>query len=189
MGWRAVSTYGRHTLELNGHRNNRSRFSVHRPRSFDRIVVDSHVTIVRAGTAVEPAYLYNFIRSPAIQDKIEDMQSGSTNQVELNRSEIIATRVPLPPLPEQRRIVAKVDGLTARTARARKELDRISCPYCPLQTTPPRTRFFGRADIGWRAELFDELPAANETLARIDNDKIEFLAKPCGLLRQRGVRA
>lgn len=31
----------------------------------------------------------------------------------------------LPPLLEQRRIVAKVDGLTARTARARKELDRI----------------------------------------------------------------
>ena len=31
----------------------------------------------------------------------------------------------LPPLQEQRRIVAKVDGLTARTARARKELDRI----------------------------------------------------------------
>lgn len=93
--------------------------------SYDRAVVDSHVTIVRAGPAVDPAYLFGYIKSPAVQDKIEDMQSGSTNQVELNRSEIVSTVVPVAPLPEQRRIVAKVDGLTARTARARKELDRI----------------------------------------------------------------
>lgn len=53
------------------------------------------------------------------------MQSGSTNQVELNRSEVISTEVPLPPLAEQRRIVAKLDALTARTARARADLDRI----------------------------------------------------------------
>ncbi len=93
--------------------------------SYDRAVVDSHVTIVRAGPAVDPAYLFGFIKSPAVQDKIEDMQSGSTNQVELNRSEIVSTVVPVAPLSEQRRIVAKVDGLTARTARARKDLDRI----------------------------------------------------------------
>lgn len=35
------------------------------------------------------------------------------------------TPVPLPPLSEQRRIVAKLDELLSRTARARKELDRI----------------------------------------------------------------
>jgi type I restriction enzyme S subunit len=93
--------------------------------SYDRAVVDSHVTIIRAGRAVDPAYLFGFIKSPAVQDKIEDMQSGSTNQVELNRSEIVSTVVPVAPLLEQRRIVAQVDGLTARTARARKELDRI----------------------------------------------------------------
>jgi type I restriction enzyme S subunit len=33
--------------------------------------------------------------------------------------------VRIPPLPEQRRIVAKLDALTARTARARADLDRI----------------------------------------------------------------
>ena len=48
--------------------------------SFDRAVVDSHVTIVRPGPAVEPRYLFSFIRSPTVQDQIADMQSGSTNQ-------------------------------------------------------------------------------------------------------------
>lgn len=39
--------------------------------------------------------------------------------------DVRALPIGIPPLPEQRRIVAKVDGLTARTTRARKELDRI----------------------------------------------------------------
>lgn len=93
--------------------------------SYSRAVVDSHVTILRVNQAVQSEYLFGFIQSPAVQDLIEDMQSGSTNQVELNRSEVVSTEVPLPPLAEQRRIVAKLDALTARTARAREDLDRI----------------------------------------------------------------
>ena len=33
--------------------------------------------------------------------------------------------IPIPPLPEQQRIVAKLDGLMARSARARADLDRV----------------------------------------------------------------
>lgn len=119
--------------------------------SYERAVVDSHVTIVRAGPAVDPAYLFGYIKSPAVQDKIEDMQSGSTNQVELNRSEIVSTVVPVAPLPEQRRIVAKVDGLTTRTARARKELDRIPTLIARYKQRLLALAFSGELTAGWRA--------------------------------------
>ena len=121
--------------------------------SYDRAVVDSHVTIVRAGPAVDPAYLFGYIKSPAVQDKIEDMQSGSTNQVELNRSEIVSTVVPVAPLAEQRRIVAKVDGLTARTARARKELDRIPNLIAHYKSAVLAMAFSGRLTQDWRVGL------------------------------------
>lgn len=120
--------------------------------SYERAVVDSHVTIVRAGPAVDPAYLFGYIKSPAVQDKIEDMQSGSTNQVELNRSEIVSTVVPVAPLPEQRRIVAKVDGLTARTARARKELDRIPTLIARYKQRILALAAEGMLTSKWRAE-------------------------------------
>jgi type I restriction enzyme S subunit len=88
-------------------------------------VVDSHVTIVRPNAAVLGQYLHRLIQSPSVQTKISDMQSGSTNQVELGRSEVLGTQVPLPPLPEQRRIVAKIDSLCAKSKRARDHLDHI----------------------------------------------------------------
>lgn len=43
----------------------------------------------------------------------------------LNRDDAYALDIALPPLGEQRRIVAKLDALTARTARARADLNRI----------------------------------------------------------------
>ena len=135
-------------------------------RSYDRAVVDSHVTIVRAGPAIDPAYLFGFIQSPAVQDKIEDMQSGSTNQVELNRSEILSTVVPVAPLPEQRRVVAKVDGLTARTARARKELDRIPTLIARYKQRLLALAFSGELTASWR-KANEVAPAQMTPISRV----------------------
>jgi len=132
--------------------------------SFDRAVVDSHVTIVRAGSGVHPEYLFGFIRSPAVQDKIKDMQTGSTNQVELNRSKIVSTLVPIAPLAEQDRIVAKVDGLTARTARARRELDCIPALIAHYKQRLLALAYSGELTASWR-----KLNAHSLTEARTQN--------------------
>lgn len=135
--------------------------------SFERAVVDSHVTVVRTSAAIEAAYLFGYIQSPFVQHKIEDMQSGSTNQVELNRSEILSTVVPVAPLAEQRRIVAKVDGLTARTTRAREELDRVPTLIARYKQRLLALAFSGELTAGWRQEYGgrDPVPASIEDLS------------------------
>jgi type I restriction enzyme, S subunit len=70
---------------------------------FDRAVVDSHVTVVRT-KYYNQKLLHYWIMSPAIQSKIARMHVGSTNQVELSRSEVLNTKIPLPPLNEQKRL-------------------------------------------------------------------------------------
>ncbi|WP_126936746.1 restriction endonuclease subunit S [Xanthomonas sp. DAR33341] len=76
----------------------------------EKLVVDSHVTIVRP-TGLLPVFLWRWIQSPSVQSELEGNASGTTNQIELNTSKVIAHLTPIPPLAEQHRIVAKVDEL------------------------------------------------------------------------------
>ncbi len=82
-------------------------------------VVDSHVTILRVNAKeVYARFLFLYIQSPLVQNRIEKIQSGSTNQVELARKEIQAITIPLPSLPEQKAIVAKIEKAFASTDKA-----------------------------------------------------------------------
>ena len=74
------------------------------------LVADSHVTVVRP-LEVNSVFLWRWIQSPLVQDEIEGAASGTTNQIELNTSTVVSQPVPLPPLAEQVRIVARVDEL------------------------------------------------------------------------------
>jgi type I restriction enzyme, S subunit len=76
------------------------------------LVADSHVTVVRP-IILSSEFLWRWIQSPPVQSKIEDAASGTTNQIELNTSTVVAHLCPLPPLAEQHRIVTKVDELMA----------------------------------------------------------------------------
>ena len=81
------------------------------------LVADSHVTIIRP-LMTSSSFLSCYVSAPGIQQRIEpehenSLVSGTTNQVELNLSAVVQLVVPVPPLAEQRRIVAKVDELMA----------------------------------------------------------------------------
>ena len=74
------------------------------------LVCDSHVTVVRC-LEVNPEYIRTWLWSDHVFAVIEDRAAGSTNQVELTAQIANKQVIPLPPLAEQHRIVAKVDEL------------------------------------------------------------------------------
>ena len=73
------------------------------------LVPDSHVTIVRVSNDLVAKYFYYVIKN--LQPYFEKQGEGSTNQEELKASIIKSVLVPLPPLAEQKRIVAKLEKL------------------------------------------------------------------------------
>ncbi|WGE35492.1 restriction endonuclease subunit S [Actinobacillus genomosp. 1] len=74
-------------------------------------VVDSHVTVIRLSENILSKYLFFFLSSAFVQMVIEDQSDGSTKQKELSLSTIKGYLIPLPPLNEQKRIVAKIEEL------------------------------------------------------------------------------
>lgn len=80
-------------------------------REGERLVADSHVTIVRSAEGMEPKYVHYWVMGPAVQNSIEAMQSGSTNQVELSKGAVETTPIPVAPPEQQKRIVAKIEEL------------------------------------------------------------------------------
>ena len=72
--------------------------------------------------AIDPDYLLNVLLAEG--DDIRRFGEGSTHTT-IYFPAVKAFNIDLPPAAEQRRIVAKLDALTARLARARAELDRV----------------------------------------------------------------
>lgn len=81
--------------------------------------------VFRSYGAIEPEYLWRYVRQQSFRDDAQAVMSGAVGQQRVPANWLKEHMIPLAPKAEQRRIVEKVDSLTARTARARKELDRI----------------------------------------------------------------
>ncbi len=74
--------------------------------------VNQHVTIIRPISELFPRFLWVFLASPSVQRMINEIQVGATRQA-LTKGMIEQFEIPLPPLVEQKRIVAKVDEMMA----------------------------------------------------------------------------
>ncbi|HJX63735.1 MAG TPA: restriction endonuclease subunit S [Polyangia bacterium] len=83
--------------------------------------VNQHVTIIRPTTELFPSFLAKFLASPTVQRMIAEIQVGATRQA-LTKGMIEQFEIPLPPLAEQKRIVAKVDELMALCDRLEAQL-------------------------------------------------------------------
>ncbi|SMD45000.1 type I restriction enzyme, S subunit [Aquiflexum balticum DSM 16537] len=82
--------------------------------SFEIVVADSHVTVVRGlKNFIEPNYLWLFTGSPLIQNLLAGRVSGSTKQTELATGTVKLMEFSLPPLEEQKTIVEVVNQLFA----------------------------------------------------------------------------
>jgi type I restriction enzyme S subunit len=76
-------------------------------------IIDGHVTLLRSDPdQLDGRWLNALLQSPQGQLHLETQcYSGSTNQVELSRERLSATSIPLPSLPEQRRIAEIFDTI------------------------------------------------------------------------------
>jgi len=94
------------------------------PPELDGALTSTGIAVLRASEAVDTRYLFNWVCSAAFIEEVSKSQDG-TMYPAVSDKDVTAAQIALPPLAEQRRIVAQLDRLMVRMARARAELARI----------------------------------------------------------------
>lgn len=113
-------------------------------------VVD--VLVFRSGTnLVSPHWIMSAINAPETRQKIIAQASGTTRQ-RISGGNLKRLPLPLPPLAEQKRIVAKLDALNAKSARARTELARIETLVSRYKQAVLSKAFSGELTREWRRQ-------------------------------------
>ena len=81
------------------------------PENFGEAYINQHTAMIRPMDEMKGRYLPELFRSPFAQQQFNAPQRGIKNSFRL--TDIVDFLVPLPPLAEQHRIVAKIDELMA----------------------------------------------------------------------------
>jgi len=88
------------------------------PEVLDGAIVSSHYFLFKIDeTKLDRCLLGFFIRTPEFCDQIE--AQGSTNYAAIRPAHVLGYKIPLPPLAEQRRVVARIEELAAQIHEAR----------------------------------------------------------------------
>jgi type I restriction enzyme S subunit len=103
-------------------------------KHFDGIVIfpDLFIKVPLEKTKILPEFFVAWWNSPTMRDRIIDLAKTTSGIWKVNQGHIASCLIPLPPLEEQRRLVAYLDGLQAqvsalraRQAETEKELNAL----------------------------------------------------------------
>ncbi|WP_119257090.1 restriction endonuclease subunit S [Shinella zoogloeoides] len=112
----------------------------------DTILDNNCMAVTGDRRAIETEYLYQFLTTVDLSPF-----AVATTVPSVRRGDVEGIALPLPPLPEQRRIVAKIDSLTGKSRRARDHLDHIPRLVEKYKQAVLAAAFRGDLTREWRA--------------------------------------
>ncbi|MBC8040087.1 MAG: restriction endonuclease subunit S, partial [Opitutaceae bacterium] len=99
--------------------------------------------VLRSKGRILPEYIYRFMRQETFRGAARKTMNSAVGQARVPKEFLLSHPIPLPPLPEQRRIVARLETLEARSRRARAKLEEV-----PAQLAQARQSLLGAAFKG-----------------------------------------
>ena len=90
-----------------------------------KMVADSHVTVVRIANNIISKCILNYLISNNVQNNLDSLTTGSTNQKELTLSSVKNLAIPLPPIDEQKRIVNKLDYFFDKIQKVKEIIEEV----------------------------------------------------------------
>ena len=137
------------------------------PPDHDRSLFNYHLMRLRlCEEAYLPDLFVQFIRgSRTVVAHLEEVNHGATRDG-INTGQLLAMPVEVPPVPEQHRILAKLQALQARSDAAKEALDAIPPLLAKFRQSVLAAAFRGDLTKKWR-EAHPQVEPASELLARV----------------------
>jgi type I restriction enzyme S subunit len=110
----------------------------------------SEFHIFRARGAVLPEYLFHFLRQPAFREASVHHMTGTAGQARVPARYLRELVLPVPPLREQRRIVAKVEAVLDQVNRVQARLARVQAVLKRFRQAVLAAACSGRLSEDWR---------------------------------------
>jgi type I restriction enzyme S subunit len=115
-------------------------------------------------------YLNLCLSSHKVRLQIEVPAKSTSGVHNINSQELKQIKVPLPPLNEQHRIVAKIEALKARSQRVKEELEAIPALLDQFRQSVLAAAFRGDLTADWR-EKNPDITWESTTLEKVIKDK------------------
>lgn len=128
-------------------------------------VCSTGFTVLRSNGAILPSYLLRYVLTNGFTDRVSQTQTGTHYPATSDRA-VLAESVPLPPLPEQKRIVALLDSVFAKLDSSRDRLDRLPALLKRFRKSVLLAAVAGELTNDWRATS-DPGEPASKTIARL----------------------
>jgi type I restriction enzyme S subunit len=138
------------------------------PTELDGAICSTGFDVLRP-IEVEPAWLFLIVKSRPFVDAMASLVQGALYPA-VRPADIRAYRFALPPLAEQRRIVAKIEALQARSQRAQKALAEVGSLLEQFRQSVLAAAFRGDLTADWRA-AHPNVEPASELLHRIHAER------------------
>jgi type I restriction enzyme S subunit len=126
------------------------------PSGLNGELTSTGIAVLRPSCGVDANYLFRWVSSDSFVDELSAAQDG-TMYPAVSDDDVATATIPLPPLPEQRRIVTKIDSLTGKSRRARDHLGHIPRLVEKYKQAILAAAFRGDLTRDWRAQ--NSIPA------------------------------
>lgn len=144
---------------------------------FKEAAVNEHVFILRTFEEfIEPKYLFYWMLSPFGQNCVKENFQG-TAQGGINTLFVKNSIIPLPPLSEQYRIVAKIEELFTKLDAGIEALKKAKEQIKRYRQAVLKYAFEGKLTEEWRRQNKDRLEPASVLLEKIKKERKEKLGK------------
>ncbi len=123
--------------------------------------------VIRPTYTVNPHYLWYFLIQSKFRYEGKRHMTGSAGQLRIPIAYLRQVKLPIPPLPEQHRIVDKLEQLFSRLDSATQSLNRAQALLSRYRQAVLKTAVTGELSHAWRQQHMHECEPASALLRRI----------------------